>query len=123
MLYDTENKVGFRDWDWEDFKFKKDGSWYALYGLDGCKKERRQLRREYLERVNADESYGVRNVKFLVLRYSHWIENKEDVPIPPEHIKTNYITGEMYDDRPGSLSADGTKKFELETLDNIFAFL
>ena len=123
MLYDPENKAGFRDWDWENFKFKNDGIFYALYSLDGCKIERRQLRREYLERVNADESYGVRNAKFLVLRYSHWIEHKEGVTIPPEHIKINHKTGEAYDDRPGSLSADGTKKFELETLNKMFVFV
>lgn len=123
MLYDTENKAGFRDWDWEDYKFNNDGTWYDLDDLDSCKIERRHLRREYLKRANVDESYGVRNVRYFVLRYSSWIENKENVPTPPEHIKVNHITGETYDDRPGSLSADGTKKYELETLDKVFVFV
>ena len=67
MLYDPENKAGFRDWDWEDFKFKGDGAWYDLDDLDDYKIERRRLRREYLKRVNADESCGVRNANFFVL--------------------------------------------------------
>ena len=122
MLYDVENKAGFRDWDWEDYKFKEDGAWYDSDDLDGCKMDRRYLRREYLKRVNADESYGVKNVKFFVLRYSHWISNKDNKPTPPNHIKINHLTGEAYDDRPGSLSTDGTKKYELETLDKSFVF-
>ena len=122
MLYDAENKAGFRDWDWEDYKFKKDGAWYDSDDLDGCKMDRRYLRREYLKQVNADESYGVKNVKFFVLRYSHWISNKDNKPTPANHIKINHLTGEAYDDRPGSLSTDGTKKYELEALDKIFVF-
>ncbi len=122
MLYDTENNAGFRDWDWEDYKFKKDGAWYDSDDLDDYKIDRRYLRREYLKSANIDESYGVRNANFFVIRYSSWISNKENVPTPPEHIKINHLTGETYDDRPGSLSADGTKKYELETLDKIFVF-
>ena len=122
MLYDPENKAGFRDWDWEDFKFKNSGLWYDLFDLDDYKIGRRQLRREYLKRENLDESCGVKNANYFVLRYSHWIENKKNKPIPPEHRKINHITGEVYDDRPGSLSADRTKKFELETLDKVFVF-
>ena len=30
------------------------------------------------------------------------------------------VTGETYDDRPGSYSSDGTKRYELKTLDKIF---
>jgi len=122
MLYDTENKAGFRDWDWEDFKFKRDGNWYDSDDLIDYKIDRRNLRREYLKRANVDESYGVRNAKFFTLRYSHWISNKDNKPTPPNHIKINHLTGETYDDRPGSYSADGTKKYELETLDKVFAF-
>lgn len=122
MLYDTENKAGFRDWDWEDFKFNKDGTWYGLDNLDDYKIDRRYLRREYLEQANVDESYGVRNARYFVLRYSSWIENKKDVPISSAHIKVNHNTGETYDDRTGSFTADGTKKYELETLDKIFVF-
>lgn len=122
MLYDTENKAGFRDWDWEDYKFKKDGAWHELDDVVDYKIGRRHSRRTYLESVNADESYGVKDARYFVLRYSHWIINKEDKPIPPNHIKLNHITGEMYDDRPGSFSADGTKKYELETLDKLFVF-
>lgn len=122
MLYDTENKAGFRDWDWEDFKFKRDGNWYDSDDLIDYKMDRRYLRREYLKRANVDESYGIRNAKFFILRYSHWIENKDNEPTPPNHIKINHLTGETYDDRPGSYSADGTKKYELETLDKVFAF-
>lgn len=123
MLYDTENKAGFRDWDWEDYKFKKDGNWHELDDVVDYKIGRRYLRRTYLESVNAGEAYGVKNAKYFVLRYSHWISNKDDKPTPPEHIKINHITGETYDDRPGSFSADGTKKYELETLDKIFVFV
>lgn len=122
MLYDTENKAGFRDWDWEDFKFKRDGNWYDSDDLIDYKVDRRYLRREYLKRANLDESYGVRNAKFFVLRYSSWISNKDNKPTPANHIKINHITGETYDDRPGSLSTDGTKRYELETLDEIFVF-
>lgn len=122
MLYDTENKAGFRDWDWEDYKFKKDGNWYDSDDLDGYKIDRRYLRREYLKRASVDESYGVRNANFFVIRYSSWISNKDNKPTPPNHIKINHITGETYDDRLGSYSSDGTKKYELETLDKIFVF-
>ena len=122
MLYDTENKAGFRDWDWEDYKFKKDGSWYDSDDLDGYKIDRRHLRREYLKRANVDESYGVRNANFFVIRYSSWISNKDNKPTPPNHIKINHLTGETYDDRPGSYSSDGTKRYKLETLDKIFVF-
>jgi hypothetical protein len=122
MLYDTENKAGFRDWDWEDYKFKKDGAWHELDDVADYKIGRRHLRRTYLESVNVGEAYGVKNAKYFVLRYSHWISNKENKPTPLEHIKLNHITGEMYDDRPGSFSADGTKKYELETLDKLFVF-
>ena len=122
MLYDTENKAGFRDWDWEDYKFKRDGSWYDSDDLDDYKIDRRYLRREYLKRAHVDESYGVRNANFFVIRYSSWIRNKDNKPTPPNHIKINHITGETYDDRPGSYSSDGTKKYELETLDKIFVF-
>ena len=65
MLYDTENKAGFRDWDWEDFKFKRNGNWYDSDDLIDYKIDRRFLRRKYLKRANVDESYGVRNAKFL----------------------------------------------------------
>ena len=122
MLYDTENKAGFRDWDWEDYKFKKDGNWYDSDDLDGYKIDRRYLRREYLRNARVDESYGVRNANFFVIRYRSWISNKDNKPTPPNHIKINHITGETYDDRPGSYSSDGTKKYELETLDKILVF-
>ena len=122
MLYDTENKAGFRDWDWEDYKFKKDGNWYDSDDLDGYKIDRRYLRREYLKSASVDESYGVRNANFFVIRYSSWISNKDNKPTPPNHIKINHITGETYDDRPGSYSSDGTKRYELITLDKIFVF-
>lgn len=102
MLYDTENKAGFRDWDWEDYKFKRDGSWYDSDDLDDYKIDRRYLRREYLKRANVDEYYGVRNANFFVIRYSSWISNKDNKPTPPNHIKINLLTGETYDDRPGS---------------------
>lgn len=120
MLYDTENKAGFRDWDWEDYKFKRDGSWYDSDDLDDYKIDRRYLRREYLKSARVDESYGVRNANFFVIRYSSWISNKDNKPTPPNHIKINHITGETYDDRPGSYSSDGTKRYELKTLDKIF---
>ena len=122
MLYDTENKAGFRDWDWEDYKFKRDGSWYDSDDLDDYKIDRRYLRREYLKRAHVDESYGVRNANFFVIRYSSWISSKDNKPTPPNHIKINHLTGEMYDDRPGSYSSDGTKRYKLETLDKIFVF-
>lgn len=122
MLYDTENQAGFRDWDWEDFKFKKDGNWYDSDELVGCKIDRRYLRREYLKRANVDESYGVRNAKFFTLRYSRWISKKDGKPTPQEHIRINHLTGEEYDARPGNYSADGTKKYELETMEKVFAF-
>ncbi len=122
MLYDTENKAGFRDWDWEDFKFKRDGNWYDSDDLIDYKLGRKYLRREYLKRANVDESYGVKNAKYFVIRFSRWISNKDNKPTPPNHIKINHLTGEEYDDRPGSYSADGTKKYELETLEKVFAF-
>lgn len=122
MLYDTKNKAGFRDWDWEDFKFKKDGYWYDSDALEEYKIERRLFRREYLKRVDAPESCGVRRVKYFALRYRSWISNKDDVPIPPEHLKVNHLTGEAYDDRPGSWTLDRTKKFALDTLDQILFF-
>lgn len=90
--------------------------------MDDFKIDRRHLRSEYLKQVNLDESYGVRNAKYLVVKYSHWISNKDNKPTPANHIKINNITGETYDDRPRSLSADGTKKYKFETLEIIFAF-
>lgn len=56
------------------------------------------------------------------MRYSRWISNKKGKPTPQEHIKINHLTGEKYDDRPGGYSVDGTKKYELETLDKLFVF-
>ena len=56
------------------------------------------------------------------MRYSHWISKKDGKPTPQEHIKINHLTGEAYDDRPGNYSADGTKKYELETMEKVFAF-
>ena len=44
------------------------------------------------------------------------------MPISSEHIKVNHNTGETYDDRTGSFTTDGTKKYELETLNKIFVF-
>lgn len=123
MLYDTENTAGFRDWDWEDFKFKKNGLWYDSDDLIDFKIGRRKLKRKYLKQAQVEESYGVKNVKFFTLQYSRWISNKDGKPTPPEHIKINHITGEEYDDRPGNYSADGTKKYELSTLDKIFVFM
>lgn len=122
MLYDTENQAGFRDWDWEDFKFSKNGLWYDSDDLIDFKIDRRQLKREYLKKAKVNESYGVRNAKYFILRYSRWISNKKGKPTPQEHIKINHLTGEKYDDRPGDYSVDGTKKYELETLDKIFVF-
>lgn len=123
MLYDIKNRAGFRDWDWDDFRFCRDGSWYSLDDVDDCKIGRRKLRRKYLKRINADESSGVKNAKYLIIRYSHWISNKKDKPIPPEYIKINHNTGEQYDSRPGNFSDDGKKKFELDTLNKISVFL
>lgn len=122
MLYDTENQAGFRDWDWEDFKFSKNGLWYDSDDLIDFKIDRRQLKREYLKKSNVYESYGVRNAKYFILRYSRWISNKIGKPTPQEHLKINHLTGEKYDDRPGDYSVDGTKKYELATLDKIFVF-
>lgn len=122
MLYDTENQAGFRDWDWEDYKFKRDGSWYDSDDLDDYKIDRRYLRREYLKRAKVDDSYGVRNAKFFTLRYSRWISKKDGKPTPQEHIKINHLTGEEHDDRPGNYSTDGTKKYEFETMEKVFAF-
>ena len=122
MLYDTENKAGFRDWDWEDYKFKKDGNWHELDDVTDYKIGRRHSRRTYLESVKADEAYGVKDARYFVLRYSHWISNKDNKPTPTNHIKINHLTEETYDDRPGSYSADGTKKYELGKLDKVFVF-
>ena len=86
MLYDTENKAGFRDWDWEDYKFKRDGSWYDSDDLDDYKIDRRYLRREYLKRAHVDESYGVRNANFFVILYSSWISRKENKPFDGRNV-------------------------------------
>lgn len=120
MLYDTENRAGFRDWDWAEFKFNNEDNYFG--DIDDYKIGHRKQRRKYLEQVKVDASYGIKDVRYFILRYSHWINAKDNKPVPPNHIKINHITGEEYDDRPGGLSADGKKKFELETLDKIFAF-
>lgn len=120
MLYDVDNKAGFRDWDWEEFKFNNEGEYFE--DIDDYKIGRRKQRRKYLEQAKVDTSYGIKDVKYFILRYSHWIEAKDNKPVPANHLKINHITGEQYDDRPGGLSTDGKKKYELETLDKVFVF-
>lgn len=104
-------------------KYFWEGFWNKFEGLDDYKIGRRRLRREYLQRAGVPESFGAEKAKYFVLKYSHWISNKRNEPTPPNHIKINHLTGETYDDRPGSLSADGVKKYELDGLDKIFAFV
>jgi len=45
-----------------------------------------------------------------------------NIHTPPILIEINYLTGEMYDDRPKSYTADGTKKVEPKILDRVFTF-
>lgn len=114
MLYDVKNRAGFRDWDWKEYSYRADGTWYSIEELEQAKSERRIKRCKYLQRVGASMSHGVRDANYLTLRYSHSIRGKEGEPTPSEYIKINYKTGELYDDRPGSLSAEGVKKIRIE---------
>ncbi len=119
MLYDTKNKAGFRSWDWEDFKFKKNGFWYDIDGLLNCKSECRELRRNYLKRANIDETNVIKNIKYFVLRYCYWVGDKDDLPVPPRQRIYLGVDGEYHSD---GYSTDGTKRFELATLNRISVF-
>ncbi len=65
MFYETENKACFRDWNWEEYKFKNDGSWHELDDVVDYNIGRRYFRQTYLESVNADEVYGVKNARYF----------------------------------------------------------
>ena len=121
MLYDLENRAGFRDWEWDDFSYKNKGC-YDLQDLYISKSWRRRTRGKYLERRNADGSACIRKPKYLAIRYSHFISKKDGKKTPDEYIRINYKTGELYDSRPGSLPSDGTKKFKIDFSKQVITF-
>lgn len=121
MLYDLKNRAGFRDWEWGKFSYKYKGC-YDLQELYSAKQYRRVMRSNYLERRNADASACIRNPKYLAIRYSHFISQKDGKKTPDEYMRLNYKTGEWYDSRPGSMSTDGTKKFRIDFSKHIISF-
>ena len=122
MLYEPKNRAGFRDWDWEEFSFKYKGI-YNLDDLYDAKYARRITRAKFIKSRGGDPSCCISRPKFIAIRYSHYIESKpEEKQTPVEYIRINYITGEKYDCRPGSLSTDGTKKFKIDFNRPLFLF-
>lgn len=121
MLYDVKNRAGFRDWEWEDFSYKNKGC-FDLQDLYMSKSHRRKTRGKYLEHFKKDESACIRKPKYLAIRYSHFISQKDGKETPAKYIRINYKTGELYDCRPGGLSSDGTKKFKIDFSKPIITF-
>ena len=122
MLYDPKNRAGFRDWDWDEFSFKYKGL-YDLDDLYDAKYTRRIMRAKFIKSRCGDSSCCISKPRFIAIRYSHFIKSKpEERQTPEEYIRINYITGEKYDCRPGSLSADGTKKFKIDFSRPLFLF-
>ena len=122
MLYDPKNRAGFRDWDWDEFSFKYKGL-YDLDDLYDAKYTRRIMRAKFIKSRCGDSSCCISKQRFIAIRYSHFIKSKpEERQTPEEYIRINYITGEKYDCRPGSLSADGTKKFKIDFSRPLFLF-
>ena len=114
MLYDPKNRAGFRDWEWDEYSFKYKGH-YDLNELYNAKCTRRVTRSKFISSRGGDPSCCIGKPKFIAIRYSHFIKSKpEERRTPEEYFRINYITGEQYDCRPGSLSTDGTKKFKID---------
>ena len=75
ILYDAEQDIGIRDWDWEAYEFARDKVWHSAYPRCKTKFEQRQARREYLEK-NDLPLVVPEKVKYLVLRHCYWKGDK-----------------------------------------------
>ena len=76
ILYDADQDVGFRNWDWKPYAFCHDSKvWHSAYPRCCAKFEQRIARREYLEKNNLPPIVPEK-IKYLVLRHCYWKGDK-----------------------------------------------
>lgn len=106
MVYDLDNKAGFRDWDWDVYRFKTDGDWHDIRDLSFARAERSKKKFAYLKKVKAPITCDVDKIKFLSIKYCFWVSK------PSKNPNEYYV----------SLSRDGQKRFDLQTGEREFKF-
>ena len=98
MIYDLDNKAGFRDWDWDEYRFKTDGEWHDIRDLNFARAEKNEKRFAYLKKVKAPTACNVDKIKFLSIKYCFVILK------PSKNSDERYV----------SLSKDGQKRYDLQ---------
>ena len=68
LLYTVNNVAGFRDFDWYDLKFPKDGDYYEMGPIDEAKENVKILRQKFLDGTN-EEPIGKHYYKYLKIEY------------------------------------------------------
>ena len=121
MLYDVQNRAGFRDWDWEEYSYKNKG-YFDLQDLYISKSHRRTTRAKYLERFRKGEAGCIRKPKYLAIRYSHFISKRDKKKLPEQYIRLNYKPDDLYDCCSEGLPSHGTKKFKIDFAEREIAF-
>lgn len=68
LLYTVNNVAGFRDFDWYDLKFPKDGDYYEMGPINEAKENVKLLRKKFLDGTN-EEPIGKHYYKYLKIEY------------------------------------------------------
>lgn len=68
LLYTVNNVAGFRDFDWYDLKFPKDGDYYEMEPINEAKENVKLLRQKFLDGTH-EEPIGKHYYKYLKVEY------------------------------------------------------
>lgn len=107
LLFSTEHDVGFRDWAWKECGFTHDKAWHSMYPWCQVKFGARMARKKYLLENNLPLIVP-EDIKYLVLRYCHWIGKNEAL------YEVIYNIDE--EDKEYRFSKDGIVRLPLEPL-------
>lgn len=130
MLCDLDNKAGFRDYDWQDYKFLKQGVWDSFDELEDLKEERRERKRQYLKQAGiTDSAYGAENLNYIIIKYTHGLrrpinDEYEDKPLTANQFhaaraegnESSVYTSDM------ALTTDGRFKFKIDFDNPVYHF-
>lgn len=118
MLYDKDNKAGFRDWAWKDLTYKRNGKWTTPRDQIYVKAARNAMRKTYLESKGLPLAVNEK-VRYFVIYFSFWRGKKEDIDkydVDSEEdcpllTKNGTIKIDLYSDKPYAFIASGNSWF------------